>query len=316
MLNVKPHTAILLATYNGEKFLERQLDSLFAQTDRDWVIYAHDDGSSDGTVDILRKYQSEYPDEIVILDGAPTGSARDNFFYLMENAEADCYFFCDQDDIWEQDKIEIFRRKMYEAEAEHGGGNKAEDETPCLVFSDVSLIDESDNLIVDRMSTYQTLDMARMSFNELMLQNIVTGCAMMANRALVEKALQCVERRDIIMHDYWLALVAAYFGRISYIDAAMVKYRQHEANALGATRVLSAAYFKEKFQSARRSLIERQNQMKAFVEAYNLTYADAPEAVIMSRLFELPKGQRINFYKSCGGGKSGFLRKLGLYLFG
>lgn len=306
---LKKKTAILLATYNGERYLQRQLDSLFTQTDRDWIVYAHDDGSTDGTKKILSDRHEKYPDDLKIIDGEPTGSACANFFYLMRNVEAEYFFFCDQDDIWEENKIELFRREMSRTES----GNSAK---PCMVFSDVSLINENGRQIAERMSVYQSLDMSRYGFNNLMLQNIVTGCAMMANRALVERALECKEPGRIIMHDYWMALVAAYFGRIACLDAATVRYRRHKDNTIGAERELSISYIRGKLGSARRSLCQRQEQMRVFVETFGLSEEKDPAACMCAHLFDMPKAKRLSFYSKYDVGKSGIIRRLGLLLCG
>jgi len=91
---------ILLATYNGEKFLQEQLDSILHQTFQDWRIVAHDDGSTDATLEILQQFQLEHPSKIHILDdGLSFGSARDNFEHLMKHAAADYIMLCDQDDV-------------------------------------------------------------------------------------------------------------------------------------------------------------------------------------------------------------------------
>ena len=108
--------AILLATYNGEKFLPEQMDSLFSQTYADFVIYAHDDGSTDQTVGILRQYEKKYPEKLVILEYEPQGGAKNNFYSLMQRIDADYYMFCDQDDVWHPEKIEKTLKKILELE--------------------------------------------------------------------------------------------------------------------------------------------------------------------------------------------------------
>ena len=98
--------AILLATYNGGQYLREQLDSLFAQTNQDFRIVIHDDGSTDNTVEIINEYKEKYPERIEVLDGKPKGTPKANFMYLLSEVEADCYFFCDQDDVWLPTKVE------------------------------------------------------------------------------------------------------------------------------------------------------------------------------------------------------------------
>ena len=121
--------AILLATYNGEKYIQEQLDSLLDQSYQDFKIYIHDDDSKDMTVDILMKYKKMFPKKIKILEGKSTGSPKNNFLYLLGNVDAEYYMFCDQDDFWKKDKVQKTYDKMIENEEK----NKSK---PILVFSD------------------------------------------------------------------------------------------------------------------------------------------------------------------------------------
>ena len=98
--------AVLMATYNGETYLEAQIESLLKQTYRDFIVYAHDDGSKDKTMQVLEKYVEQYPDKFRLLRYAALKSAKKNFFSLLKKVEADYYMFCDQDDIWLPEKIE------------------------------------------------------------------------------------------------------------------------------------------------------------------------------------------------------------------
>ena len=134
--------AILLATYNGEKFLAEQLDSLFSQTYSDFIIYAHDDGSTDQTVGILHQYQNKYPEKLIILDYEPTGGAKNNFYSLMQRVDADYYMFCDQDDIWLPFKVDVSLKKIQGMELTYIC-------MPCLVFSDLRVVDHQLNTISD-----------------------------------------------------------------------------------------------------------------------------------------------------------------------
>lgn len=86
---------ILLATYNGEKYLPQQLDSLFAQTNQDWSLIVHDDGSRDDTISIIKAYKSKFPDRIKqIEDGIKSGGAKNNFAHLMVYSTANYVMLC------------------------------------------------------------------------------------------------------------------------------------------------------------------------------------------------------------------------------
>ena len=102
---MKRKLAILLATYNGERYLQEQIDSLYRQTYKDWVLYIHDDGSTDGTCGIISKNAAEHGN-IVVMEHQGGHGAKDNFFGMLERVDADYYMFCDQDDVWLEDKVE------------------------------------------------------------------------------------------------------------------------------------------------------------------------------------------------------------------
>ena len=124
--------AILMATYNGEKYLREQIDSLLAQTCCDWTLYIQDDGSKDATLDIIKSYDDE---RIVLVDvGLTRQGACMNFMSLLNMVESEYYMFCDQDDVWFEDKVELSYMRMKEEELKYGI------DRPILVFSDASRI--------------------------------------------------------------------------------------------------------------------------------------------------------------------------------
>ena len=97
---------ILLATYNGEDYLKAQLESIASQTYGNWRLITGDDGSCDGTLNILREFKKRYPDQVKIIKNEPaTGSAKNNFINLLRNSHGPYFMFCDQDDVWKRDKI-------------------------------------------------------------------------------------------------------------------------------------------------------------------------------------------------------------------
>ena len=133
--------SILLAAYNGEKYIREQIESVLSQTYANWELIAHDDGSSDATPAILSEYASLYPEKIRIIDAPPTGSAKDNFFFLMNNTDGQYVMFCDQDDVWHADKLEKTIAEMQSIEEE------LSPETPILVFSELRVTDENMNTL-------------------------------------------------------------------------------------------------------------------------------------------------------------------------
>ena len=170
--------AILLATYQGERYLRAQLDSLLGQSEAGWKVFAHDDGSKDGTAAILREYAARDPERFCLIEGAGTGGAKNNFLFLTGQVEASYYMYCDQDDVWLPDKVEVTLRAMKELEREQGR------DRPCLVHTELKVVDASLREICPRLSEYQGIEPGKLTLGRLLAQNTVTGCTMMINRAL------------------------------------------------------------------------------------------------------------------------------------
>ncbi len=221
---------ILMATYNGGRFLDEQIRSILEQTHREFRLLVRDDGSWDTTPSLLAEYAGRRPRQIVLLEQhaknlGPAGS----FSALLQQADADYVMFCDQDDVWLPDKVERILHRMKQIERQEGA------EQPTLVHTDLVVADEWLGTLSDSFWKYQRLDPRRGSaFNRLLVQNMVTGCACMLNQALVRKAAPIPP--EARMHDWWVALVAAAFGRVECLPEATVIYRQHGSNALGAER--------------------------------------------------------------------------------
>lgn len=260
--------AILLATYNGAAYLPEQLDSLFFQTSREWSLLVRDDCSTDATLSLLVAYQENHPDTITIIpnEGARLGPCS-NFGILLGHADAPYIMFCDQDDVWLPDKIELTLRRMKELEERFGG------DTPLLVHTDLKVVDSELNLIADSMWRAQRTNPNRTHLNQLLMQNCATGCTMMINRALRDLALPipCEAR----MHDWWLMLAAGAFGKIGFIDIPTVLYRQHGANDSGAERISLAGLMGKVFDPvSRRKLNERRSALIAHQERQALKFLE------------------------------------------
>jgi glycosyltransferase involved in cell wall biosynthesis len=221
---------ILLATYNGERFIACQLESILSQMDDGCRLLIRDDGSSDGTLAVVRRFVAERPDRIVLLDqGTPRLGACGSFGRLLEFSDADYVVLCDQDDVWLPGRIAKPLTRIKELERDLGVN------TPVLAHTDLVVVDENLNTIAPSFWSYSNLDPHRGSrLNRLLIQNVVTGCATVINRALAQRASPIPASTP--MHDWWLALVAAAFGRIEAIPEKTVLYRQHSGNRLGAIR--------------------------------------------------------------------------------
>lgn len=258
---------ILMAAYNGAPYIGEQFESILQQTDASWHLTISDDGSTDGTDGIIDEYVRRHPDRMQrVYSGRRFGGARDHFFWLTERCNADYIAYCDDDDVWNADKLEKLRKAMGIAEARFGS------ETPILVFSDQTVTDEKLNMLAPSLMRYQKQYFESFDYRSILLQNVVTGGAMMINRALAELALQCADISQVMMHDWWMAAVAARFGEIVYIDEPLGAYRQHGHNSVGAKNVGSIAHIANKLahlDGIRKTLCGKKAQAQVFMQTYS-----------------------------------------------
>lgn len=220
---------VLLPTYNGARYLPGQLDSLRCQNDYDFRVLIQDDGSSDETPGILQGLK----DDPLFAFGNESGrhlGAKGSFLSLMRQADSPYAALCDQDDVWEPDRLSAGRKLLSEAEARFGP------EIPLLVHSDCAVTDEAGRTVHESFFRHQGWDPAAVTLTRLLVQNNVTGCTVLMNRALYSLAAKHADPERIFMHDWFLALTAAAFGHILFLDQPLVRYRQHGDNAVGASR--------------------------------------------------------------------------------
>ncbi len=213
----EPLVAVLLSSYNGERYIAEQLDSILRQSLRPATVLVRDDGSSDGTAQILKSYSRRR--DIAVRFGANRGPAA-SFFELMNHApRADYYCFSDQDDVWHEEKISRAARLL------------AGSTGPAMCFTNVELVDSE---LRPLARTLQPVP-PRPSFENALAQNVALGCTMTFN----EPALRLLAGRpvlisEIFMHDWWVYQVLTGMGTVHYDDFPTVKYRQHGANVIGA----------------------------------------------------------------------------------
>lgn len=245
---VDGRVAIVMATYNGCRFIEEQIRSIQAQDYPNWVLYIRDDGSSDGTVQkILQIAQQDHRVRFVSDEFGNQG-AIGNFSVLMNFAlqeDADYVFFADQDDVWAPEKMSVMLAAMQELDMKFGS------KMPLLVHCDLIVVNEKLKTISDSFVKYSRLSPTAADLGVLLCQNQVTGCASVINRALLEMA--CPVPRTVLMHDWWLALLAAATGKVGFVPKPLVQYRQHAGNVLGAVsfsrRVMRLLFSFEKWQT-------------------------------------------------------------------
>lgn len=216
---------ILMATYNGQDYLRRQLESICSQSIQNWVLHICDDCSTDRTVEIAEQFAERYTGKIIIMNNEKNMGAKLTFARLIrEIREPGDYAFCDQDDIWYENKLELMQKNLRIAE-------KIRNE-PILIYSDVSLIDEKESLIGESFVSSSGLHLPEKNVFEYLLScNIVQGAAMLWNGRL-HKLITDIPKQAL-MHDWWVSLVAAGHGRIVFIPERLSGYRQHGDNVIG-----------------------------------------------------------------------------------
>lgn len=204
-----------MSTYNGEKFLEEQIDSLLRQTYCNFEILIRDDGSKDRTCEILKEYEKKYSNIYVYLEN--NVGVTKSFFELLKKSDADYIAFSDQDDVWLEEKIEKAVEKLQTLKE------------PALYCSNKILVDSNLNIIAENKHKKLVP-----GFENAVVECICTGCTSMMNRSLAENIKEHIPERAI-MHDWWCYLVASYLGTVIFDNNAYIYYRQHESNVVGAS---------------------------------------------------------------------------------
>lgn len=228
--------SIALCTYNGEQYIYEQLLSISNQTLRPKEVVICDDHSVDGTVAIIEKFIKEAPFEVRLYQNEVGLGVVKNFEQAISHCRGNYIALCDQDDVWLPHKIQGTCAALQQAEAELGVA------TPLLVHSDLCVVNSDCEIISPSfMNSQKFFHVDKDAIKTLVVQNFVTGCTVLMNRALVTIALPLP--RNCIMHDWWLALVAATCGKLLYVNQATIYYRQHGTNVLGATALFSVKSF-------------------------------------------------------------------------
>ena len=302
---------VLMAVYNGSAYIREQIDSILNQTYENWHLTISDDCSTDGTDLISDEYAAKYPEKITrVYSGVRFGNARDHFMWLSENCTSRYMLYSDQDDVFNPEKMSRLMDAMQNAERQWGR------DLPILVFSDQTVVDEKLNVIEPSLMRCQKQAFDSFDYHALLIQNVVTGGAMMVNRPLCSLAVQCRSRERIIMHDWWMAATAARFGKIIYLDEPLSLYRQHGGNSVGAKRVGSAGYIAGmmgNLRGVREMILRKKSQAGVFEETYTALLT-AEDRQFLSRMKQSRSG--IRFYLKNRGYIHGFFRFMGWVMLG
>lgn len=275
--------AICLAVYNGEKYLETQIESILKQDYENWHLYIRDDGSQDKSLSIIKAKEKEYPDKITDLSHLPGGgNASNNFFTILKwlkvNKNYDFFMLSDQDDFWLPNKI----TKSLGAFKNQVG--------PVLVHTDLRVVDQNLTILSNSYAEFNKLQMKNDALSDLLVQNKVTGCTMMWNRELNE-IIDYNHVSKALMHDWWIALIAASFGKIIYVDTPTVLYRQHNSNVVGAKKKTLFTYLTS-LNSVQESINRSIKQASSFYEIYS-TRLSQPKAMLIKTYGDIKKNNKV-----------------------
>lgn len=241
---------ILMSTYNGEKYIKKQLDSIMKQ-DIPVSLYIRDDGSSDKTVDIIKEYESRY-DNISHTEGKNIGVVK-SFFELFKEVsdDADYIALADQDDIWFTDKVRRAVKALL----------KNKQDKPLLYCAEQTLIDADDNELKVNMMTVHK----RPGFGNAVVENIATGCTCVFNRSML-MLLKAYQPEYTIMHDWWIYMLATSMGEVIYDEKPCMYYRQHGNNTMGS-RTNYIEEFKERVKRYSANYGKLYRQLECFDKA-------------------------------------------------
>lgn len=243
---------ILMSTYNGEKYLPIQLDSILNQTYPYIKILIRDDGSTDSTLRVIKSYAKRNKN-ISFIQGENIGVIA-SYFELIRQCDktVSYYAFSDQDDKWLPKKIECALKKIVHLEGEEG--------RPVLYCSNTIITDENLNFI-----SYEN-KRARPSFGNALVQNICTGCTAVIDASLMRIVVN-TKPQKIIMHDWWLYITATIYGNVYYDKNAYILYRQHKNNVYGVKKSV-AEIWKYRFEQLGKKRGQLYSQLSEIIYWY------------------------------------------------
>lgn len=245
---------VLMTTYNGEKYLQEQIESILNQTYTNIQLIISDDCSQDETKEILKKYKN-HPQVKIYYQEHNLGYVK-NFEFLIKHVEHNLYMMSDQDDIWLPQKIEKTYKKMCDEKAD-------------LVFTDLEIVDENAKTISKSFNKEmkkahkinKTIGTNKFEY----LYNNITGCTILTKKELIDKILPFPENTKYIIHDSWIGLITSFNGKISYLEEPTILYRQHTNNQVGADR-----HTYQEFNELRNLFIEVKHELfKTYIENQN-----------------------------------------------
>lgn len=223
---------ILLSTYNGKDYLRDQLRSIEEQTYKEWKLLIRDDGSNDNeTINILEEFKAKNKDKVELYLEENIGILK-SFFKLLSYSKAEYVMFCDQDDIWFKDKIEITLKVLL---------NKEENNKSILIYTDQKVVDKNLNIVSDSAMNFFRRNNTIQEKKKIIFSPFVTGCTILINKILINKlsSIKTEDLEKLILHDHVISIVASLEGEIFYLDKPSMLYRVHGNNETVSLGILT-----------------------------------------------------------------------------
>lgn len=218
---------ILMATYNGEKYLKEQVESILNQTYKNIRLIISDDASKDSTPKILEEYRKK-DDRIELYFNKENKGVVKNIEFLLEKVENEYYMLADQDDVWLPAKVEKSIETLKKQNAD-------------LVFGDLKVVDKELKTIHESFNKYMLLDRKINKYIETdrinYLYNCVTGCTVISKKEFIKDILPLPTISKYMIHDHWIGLMVSLNGKLAYMPEQYILYRQHENNEVGTKKV-------------------------------------------------------------------------------
>lgn len=304
----EPTVDIVMATYNGADFIVEQVESIQRQSYKNWRLLISDDCSTDGTLNIVKSISISDNRIKLISSDVKYGGAMPNFLQALKKSDSPYFMFCDQDDIWLEDKIKISVEHIARLENTSGAAK------PIFVSSDMKIVDDNVNLLSSSFMSYENFGTGDTSLSHVLVENNVPGCTIIGNATLRKWLNLCTSYDGLIMHDWLVNLICKCAGNSSFINESTSLYRQHSGQEVGSHK-----FSLIKLVSGFNLLNSRNywSSVRKNAEAFLKTYQDyLPNESIevvedFIDMFDLNPINRIICAYSNGYLPSGFSRRLG-----
>lgn len=218
---------VLLATYNGEKYIKEQIDSILNQTYENIRLIISDDCSKDKTQEILKEYEKKDNRIELYIQEKNLGVVK-NIEFLLKQVKNKYYMLSDQDDIWLPEKIKKSLETLLENNAD-------------LVFGDLEVVNQDLKTMYPSFGDFMLLNKKIHKYiNSNMLNyiyNCVTGCTILAKKETIQKILPLPKKSKYLIHDHWIGLMTSIYGKVVYMPEKYIKYRQHGNNQVGTDKI-------------------------------------------------------------------------------